>query len=64
MKAKGKVREIIKKVGEVQDKVGMARSLHYNDVSMTSFERAQDLLEEAFELCLEIRGMYDLIQED
>lgn len=61
-KPRGKMRKVILLVGEIQGNVGYARELHFNDVSQTSFEQAQDLLKEAFDLCIEITAMYDPVE--
>ena len=56
--ARGKTRELLLRIGEIQDKVGTAIGLHYNDKSQTAFGEAQDLLQEVFELCVEARSDY------
>jgi hypothetical protein len=59
MKARGNTKVIIQKVGEIQNLLGRAKALHDDDRSPNSHEKAQKALNEAFELCLEIRNMYD-----
>lgn len=61
MKARGNAKVIMQKVGKIQDLVGEARNMHYDDKSQTAFAEAQEKLKEAFELCIEIRDMYDPI---
>jgi hypothetical protein len=61
MKARGNVKTIIEKIGKVQNLVGRAKALHDDDRSPNAHEKAQNALDEAFELCLEIRNMYDPI---
>jgi len=43
-------------ISRLQDMVGSARGLHYNDRSQTAFEEAQDTLKEAFNLCVLVRN--------
>lgn len=62
MVARGNVRKLIIVLGTIQDKVGAAKGLHDDDRSLGAFERAQKLLEEAFDLCVEARSMYDPVQ--
>lgn len=57
--ARGEVRRLIKVIGELQNKIGMAKSHHDNDRDMMAFEKGQRLLEEAFELCIKTTGDYD-----
>lgn len=59
MKARGRTREILKLVGEIQNLIGEAKANHDNDRDQTSHEIAQKQLEKAHELCIRIRSMYD-----
>lgn len=61
MKARGNTKLILKKVSEIQKLIGNAKSLHDNDRDTDAHSLAQKQLEEAFKLCVEIRGMYDAI---
>ncbi|WP_103108584.1 hypothetical protein [Brevibacillus reuszeri] len=61
MKPRGKTREIIKLVDEIQTLVGNAKSLHDDDQNRDGHAMAQQQLEKAFEKCIQIRGMYDPI---
>jgi hypothetical protein len=61
MIARGNVRKLIIVLGTIQDKVGEAKGLHDDDRSIGAFEKAQRLLEESFDLCVEAHGMYDPI---
>lgn len=58
-----KVRSLLKILGEIQDKVGRASGLHQNDQDSMGFEKAQNLLDEIFELCVKVRSEYAPIQE-
>jgi len=58
-KAKGETRKLLKVIIDLQGKIGYAKGLHYNDRSQTAFEQAQDILQQAFELCVETTGDYD-----
>lgn len=59
MKARGNTKIILEKVGEVQHLIGKAKGMHDNDRDVNAHEIAQKLLAEAFDLCVEIRNMYD-----
>lgn len=59
MQARGKTREILKLVGEIQNLVGSARMFHGDDKNPDGFALAQQQLEKAHDLCIKIRGMYD-----
>jgi hypothetical protein len=59
LKARGRTKIILQKVGEIQNLIGEARSLHFEDTNPKSFTEAQNKLQQAFDICLEIRNMYD-----
>ena len=61
MKAKGNTKKILQKVGEIQDLVGLAMANHANDKNTDAYEKGQEQLKKAFDICLEITGMYDPI---
>lgn len=61
MNPRGNTRIIIQKVGEIQKLVGEAKALHDNDRDKNGHYLAQKKLDEAHELCIEIRNMYDPI---
>ena len=61
MKARGNVKKILLMVGEIQDLVGDARGLHWNDRDDNAFALAQNKLEQALNLCVEATSMYDPI---
>lgn len=61
MKATGNTKIIIKTVNEIQNLIGEARGLHYDDKDPHAFLLAQKKLQEAFDLCVKITGMYDPI---
>jgi uncharacterized protein YydD (DUF2326 family) len=61
MKPRGNTKVIIKKVGDIQNLIGEAKNMHYDDKSQVAFAQAQQKLQEAFDLCLEIRNLYDPI---
>ncbi|MCR8641463.1 hypothetical protein NV379_02225 [Paenibacillus sp. N1-5-1-14] len=63
MKARGKTRDILKLVGEIQLLVGSAKANQDNDRDRISHEVAQKQLEKAHELCIQIRSMYDPIED-
>jgi hypothetical protein len=58
-KARGEVKRLLRIIGDLQSKVGYARSLHYNDRSQTAFGEAQNILKEAFDLCVKTTSDYD-----
>ena len=64
MIARGNVRRIVHMVGEMQNLIGYAHGNHQNDRDPDGFEKAQKALGEAFDLCVQIRGMYDPLPAD
>jgi hypothetical protein len=58
-RARGEVRRLLAIISEVQGKIGMAKSWHDNDRSRQAHENGQNLLNEAFQLCLEATSDYD-----
>ena len=50
--ARGDIRKLLTIIGEIQDRVGMAKSWHENDRDPSAWERGQELLQEAFDLCI------------
>ncbi|WCK57507.1 hypothetical protein PP175_25920 (plasmid) [Aneurinibacillus sp. Ricciae_BoGa-3] len=61
MKARGNTKIILEKVNEIQKLVGHAKSLHENDRDTDAHSLAQEKLQKAFQLCVEIRNIYDAI---
>lgn len=62
MKARGNTKVIIDKVTEIQSLIGNAKNAYQNDGGHNRVNRAETVhsnLDKAFELCLEIRNMYD-----
>ena len=59
MKARGNTKIILEKVGEIQNLIGSAKGKHDNDRNPDAHEQAQNELQRAFDLCLEIRDMYE-----
>lgn len=51
-------RELLKVITELQTMISRGRSLHANDRNPHGFEQGQNILEEAFNLCLDARS-YD-----
>ena len=64
VKARGKTKRIIQTVGQVQGLIGSAINLHWDDINPSSFEKAQNKLSEAFDLCVKITGMYDPLESE
>ena len=56
--ARGHVRQLIIKIGTVQDLIGVAIACNANDRDPHGFEKAQRLLSQAFEICVEATGDY------
>lgn len=56
--ARGEVKRLLTVIGEIQGKVGMARQWHFNDRQPGAFEKAQNLLQEAFDLCIQATSDY------
>jgi hypothetical protein len=61
MKPRGKIKEIIIKVNKIQLLIKNARMNNWNDQNQNQITDIQNALEEALELCSEIREMYDPI---
>lgn len=61
--AKGNTRKIVKLVGDIQTLIGSARGSVLNDRNPYAIDDTIKNLEKAFELCLEITGMYEPIRE-
>lgn len=59
MKAKGNTKIILGKVGEIQSLVGQAKGGYVNDLNPNRARDVIEALDKAFELCIEITGMYD-----
>ena len=59
--ARGKVRIAMHKAGELQSLIGRAQALTMNDRIPDRMDKVLPILEEAFNLCLEITGLYDPI---
>ena len=60
--ARGNTRKLLKKVNNIQDLVSEAIGLHFDDQDRNGFEKAQKLLQKAFDLCIEITGEYERIE--
>ncbi len=56
--ARGSTRKLLIAIGEIQTRVGMARQYHYNDRDRGAFEKGQELLREAFDLCVSATSDY------
>jgi hypothetical protein len=59
--ARGNIRKILLMVQEIQGLIGKARNNHQNDRDPQGFEKGQEQLQQAFDLCIKITDMYDLI---
>jgi len=59
IKARGREKKLLCVISDLQAKVGFARSLHFDDRSPGAFERAQNLLADAFRLCVDTTAEYD-----
>lgn len=62
--ARGETRKLLIVIGKLQDKIGMARALHEADTNPDGFVNAQNLLTEAFDLCIETTGRYYQVDSD
>lgn len=52
-------RELMQGITRLQNLIGQAICLHGNDRDKDGFEKAQAVLDEAHELCIELRGYDD-----
>jgi len=59
IKARGREKELLKIIVDLQDMIGAAKGQHDNDRDQTAFERAQKILEEAFNLCVKTGSYYE-----
>lgn len=55
---RGNVRKILVLVGEVQDSVGKAKGIAYDDRNLERITHLIEALDLAFDKCLEIRNLY------
>ena len=60
--ARGNTRKIIVMVGEIQSLVSSSKGHVMNDRDPNSMDKILPALDKAFELCLEITGMYYQIE--
>ena len=58
--ARGREKDLLRVITKLQDAIGEAQGLYRNDRSQTSFERAENILIKAFDLCIETTGKYEL----
>ena len=56
--ARGKVRELLIIIGEIQNLVGVAKNVARNDRDKEQLTHLLELLDKAFKLCLEARSEY------
>lgn len=61
--ARGNTRKIVKLVGEIQNLVGGAKGTVLNDRNPFMMDDLLPMLDKAFDLCLEVTGMYEQIVE-
>ena len=47
-----------KVIGEIQDKVGFAKSIIWDDIDQNSKQKATEALDKAFELLIELLSKY------
>jgi hypothetical protein len=59
VKARGNTRVILQKISKIQTLIGEAKALHDDDKNKRGHEIAQNKLDEAFMICIEITGMYE-----
>jgi hypothetical protein len=57
-KAKGEVKKLIIALGEIQNLIGKAKGVLWNDRNSNNIEETSILLEKAFEVCLKNRNEY------
>lgn len=58
IKVNARLKKALLVIGQLQNKIGAAQGLHYTDVDPNAFEKAQALLDEAFELCVTTLSEY------
>lgn len=58
---RGKTRELIKALNKIQDRIGEAMGHAHNDRDSAQLDKLDKALREAFDLCVEARGLYDPI---
>ena len=49
-------------VGELQSLIGRAKESHYNDKDPHGFQKGQEALKEAFEICINTTSAYEPIK--
>jgi len=63
MKARGKVRELLIVIGELQSLIGRAKESHYNDKDPDGFQKGQEALRKAFDICINATSAYEPIKK-
>lgn len=53
--------DLLRVIGQLQNLIGHAKGNYGNDQNPDGFERGQDALDEAFELCIDARGHFPQI---
>lgn len=62
-KARGEIRRILIVVGKIQSLAGKAQGVYFNDRQANRADALIPILQEMFDLCLDILGDYDPILE-
>ena len=60
-KARGKVRELLLCLGEIQELAGAAKGVYLNDVARDRAGQLLPLLDQIFRICLDERSKYEPI---
>jgi hypothetical protein len=63
-KATGKMKKIILKIVRIQDLAGNAKGIYLNDRAHDRAEKLTPILEEIFNICVEIRGDYEIVEDE
>jgi len=60
--ARGGTKKLLRGVDTLQGLIGDAIGYHYNNRDPNGFEKAQQCLERAHELCIQLRSMYEPLE--
>ena len=60
---RGEARKLLIVIGTLQDKIGAARGYHEADTDPNGFVKAQELLSDAFDLCVATTSRYEQVTD-
>jgi hypothetical protein len=61
--AMGQLRKVLIQIGKIQDLSGKAKGIYLNDRGLNRADKLIPILDEIFNLCVDIRGNYEPIED-